>query len=100
MLEEGNTGQSFYAATRKLSLVAPTPQWCVKDIFAGKGPERVCEEVLKYFGGIANEEVPQMPQVDRCSSQLPDFTIARTIDLLKAAKKLTPQLKVTRFLTW
>ena len=50
MLEEGNTGRSFYAATRKLSSAALTPQWSVKDIFAGKGPEGVCEEVLKYFG--------------------------------------------------
>ena len=95
MLDEGNTGRSFYAATRKLSSAATTPQWSVKDLFAGKEPKGVCGEVLKYFGGIAGgDQVDhEMPDIDRCCGQLPGFTVARTEDILKAAKKTDSAVK-------
>lgn len=36
MLEEGNSGRSFYLATKKLSIAAFTPQWSAQDLFVGK----------------------------------------------------------------
>ena len=46
MLDDGNRGRPFYAATRKLAAATPTQPWCVSDLFVGMGPREVCGEVL------------------------------------------------------
>lgn len=45
LLEEGNSGRTFYAATKKLSSASQSPQWTVSDLFPGKEPSKICEEV-------------------------------------------------------
>ena len=40
LLEDGNNGKSFYAATKKLSKAAASPQWTVSDLFPGLEPMR------------------------------------------------------------
>ena len=87
MLEEGNSGKSFYAATRKLASATPNQQWSVRDVFPGKDASEVCHEVLEYFGGIAGSEGGPVPQVDRVQGGLIPFTPERTEKLLSAAKK-------------
>ena len=87
MLEDGNRGRSFYAATKKLAVAAPSKQWSVSDMFPGMSPAGVCNEVLGYYGGIAGDATGPMPEVARCTGGLGDFSIARTTSLLKSAKK-------------
>lgn len=59
----------------------------MKDLFVGKGPEVVCQEVLSYFGGISATEARPMEGIDRCHGGLPEYDVARTTELLEAAKK-------------
>ena len=87
ILEEGNAGRSFFAATWKLAKAAVVPQWSVKDLFVGKQPKEICQDVLNYFGSIAAESSVPVTGVRRCQGGLPLFTTERTEALLKAAKK-------------
>ena len=87
VLAEGNSGRSFYAATKKLAKAAVVPQWSVKDLFVGREPKGICRDVLDYFGRIAAEPSPPVEGVQRCSGGLPAFTLERTEALLKNAKK-------------
>ena len=87
MLEEGNSGKSFYAATRKLASATTSQQWTVKDIFPGEKAEEVCKKVLDYFGGIAASKGGPLPPGDVVPGGLVPFSPDRTEKLLKAAKK-------------
>ena len=87
MLEEGNNGRSFYAATKRLAKAAVVPQWSVSDLFVGRPPQEVCQEVLAYFGGVASGAAPDLSRAPRCSGGLPEFMVAGTEELLKAVKK-------------
>ena len=87
ILDEGNAGRSFFAATRKLAKAAVVPQWSVKDLFVGKRPEEVCQEVLDYYGNIAAGPAAPPDGVQRVHGGLQHFTAGRTEALLKAAKK-------------
>ena len=87
MLEQGTNGSSFYAATRKLAKAAVVPQWTVKDLYVGRRPHEICEEVLSYFGGVAPGPAPDFGNVMRIPGGLPEFTVGRTQDLLGAIKK-------------
>ena len=87
MLEEGNEGSSFYKATRKLASAASVPQWGVQDLYIGKDPAHICQEVLGYFGAISNMDAPPIANIARCHGGLPEFDLARTTELLRAAKK-------------
>ena len=78
MLEEGNEGSSFYKATRKLASAASVPQWGVQDLFVGKDPAHICQEVLGYFGAISNMDAPPVANIARCHGGLPEFDLART----------------------
>ena len=93
MLEEGNSGKSFYAATRKLASATPNQQWSVKDVFPGKDAVEVCNEVLKYFAGIAASEGGPSPPVHTVPGGLVPFSPERTEKLLKAAKKTNSMVK-------
>ena len=61
MLEEGNSGRSFYAATRKLSAARTSQPWSVGDIFPGVPPAQVGKKVLDYFGEIASSSGHPIP---------------------------------------
>ena len=87
ILEEGNAGRLFFAATRKLAKAAVVPQWSVKDLFVGKQPKEICQDILDYFGSIAAEPSGPIIDVRRCHGGLPFFTAERTEALLKAAKR-------------
>ena len=87
LLEDGNAGRSFYAATRKLATCTTAPQWSVGDLFPGQGPEVVCDEVLKFYGRIACAPAPPMPSIGCGGGGLGDFSVDRTTALLKAVKK-------------
>ena len=52
-LAEGNSGRTFYAATKMLSSPGTAKAWKVSDLFAGASPKQVCDNVLGYFGSIA-----------------------------------------------
>ena len=93
ILEEGNGGKSFYAATKRLAKAAVVPQWSVKDLFIGRESEEICREVLDYFGNIASDPLPPMGDVPRCSGGLQEFTVLKTEALLKAAKKTDSSVK-------
>ena len=93
LLEDGNAGRSFYAATKKLATCATAPQWNVGDLFPGQGPEEVCEEVLKFYGRIACAPAPPMPLIGCVEGGLGSFTVARTTTLLKAVKKTESRVK-------
>ena len=87
LLEGGNNGKSFYAATRKLSAAKTTQEWTVSDLFVGLKDEEVADKVLDYFGGIAKSDRPGIPDLPRVHGGLDDFTVERTADLLRRAKK-------------
>ena len=87
LLEEGNSGRSFYAASRKLSSCTSSPQWAVGDLFPGKEPSFVCAEVLNFYGAIACAPAETMPALERTGGGLGHFSTERTSDLLKDAKK-------------
>ena len=87
ILDEGNSGRSFYTTTKSLAKAAVVPQWTVKDLFVGRQPQEVCQEVLSYFGGVASGPPPDLTGVARGSGGLPEFTIPRTVKLLESVKK-------------
>ena len=88
LLEDGNNGRPFYAATRKLAAASSAQPWRVNDLFVGMGPEEVCREVLDFFGKIARtEDDTGLPELPRVRGGLGVFTVERTTKLLKASKK-------------
>lgn len=86
MLEEGNSGRSFYAATRRLASAGTSVPWSVKDVFPDKDSRQVGLEVLDYFGGIASEGDP-LRERRKVPGGLPRFDICRTTTILSRAKK-------------
>ena len=82
MLEEGNRGRPFYAATRKLAAASPGQPWSVTDLFVGMEPAEVGREVLGFFGGLARSDAEPMPRRTRVSGGLGFFSIDRTSTLL------------------
>ena len=93
MLEEGNSGKSFYAATRKLSAAKCNQPWAVSDIFPGTPPEQVGKNVLDYFGKIASATDHTIPHRQPVPGGLPPFDVDRTTDLLKEVKKSDSMVK-------
>ena len=93
MLEDGNRGRPFYAATRKLAAAALTQPWCVSDLFVGMGPCEVCGEVLGYFGGLARSDTGGIPDMPRLDGGMGYFSMERTTALLRAAKKTDSHVK-------
>ena len=87
MLSQGNSGKSFYAATKNLTGSGVGPKWNVADLFDDKAPEAVANKVLEYFGGIAGEKSSSGPQVPKMGGALPDLTPAEATKLLKRTKK-------------
>ena len=87
LLEEGNAGKSFYAATRKLSAAKTQKSWTVTDLFVGMSEGQVAEEVLSYFGSKARSDRPGVPDLPRTPGGLEEFIAARTAELLKKSKK-------------
>ena len=63
LLDEGNVGRSFYAATKKLSAAKSTQAWTVSDLFIGMSDEEVSGEVLGFFGNIARSDKPGIPDL-------------------------------------
>ena len=87
LLEDGNAGRSFYDATRKLSSAAGTPQWAVTDLFPGDAPAVVCDKVLDFYSSISSAPAVPIPWVEAEGGGLETFTMEKTTDLLKKAKK-------------
>ena len=87
LLTDGNSGRSFYAATKKLSAAKSVPTWSVNDLFVGMNPGEVCTEVLSFFGGIAKSDSPGIPDFPRVPGGLPKFTVESTTKMLRNAKK-------------
>ena len=87
LLDDGNNGRPFYAATKKLAAATPTQPWKVTDMFVGMGPNEVCGEVLDFFGKLARTESHGMPEVPRVNGGLGHFSVERTADLLRASKR-------------
>ena len=87
LLLDGNNGRPFYAATQKLSSATSSAPWSVTDLYIGKRPAEVCNEVLGFFSGIAGSEAPPMPDIPRVCGGLGPFSQERTAKVLKAAKK-------------
>lgn len=88
MLLEGNSGRSFYAATKELAKATVVPQWLVKDLFVGRRPQEICQDVLNYFGKVAEGPAPDLSEEERCLGGLGYFSHTRTEALLKAVKRL------------
>ena len=88
LLDDGNRGRPFYAATRRLAAASTPNPWKVTDLYIGMRPAEVCSEVLAYFGRIANEgEGRRVPEIDRCDGGLGQFSVERTSELLRQSKK-------------
>ena len=89
MLEDGNNGRPFYAATKKLAAASPIQPWKVGDLFVGMGPGEVCKEVLDFYGKLAKSETfgPSAMAVPRVRGGLGTFTIDRTVELLRGSKR-------------
>ena len=87
LLEEGNCGRPFYAATRKLAAASPAKPWKVTDMFVGMGPREVCDEVLGFFGSLARTDTGGLPHIPRVDGGLGHFSKERTAELLRASKK-------------
>ena len=87
LLEDGNAGSSFYAATRRLALAAPGTKWEVSELFSGQPPQEICDRILDYFGGNTDQDPAPLPDIPRGDGGLGDFTPARTEAILAAAKK-------------
>ena len=87
ILEEGCNGGSFYAASKKLSTATSSSEWRVQDLFNGRPPAEICDEILGFYGKISGTRMAPMPEVPRVDGGLGTFTIERTVELLGAAKK-------------
>ena len=53
----------------------------------GRPPQEICQEVLNYFGKVAEGPAPDLSGEERCLGGLGLFSQARTKALLKAVKK-------------
>ena len=93
LIEEGGKGRPFYAATRKLAASSSTAPWKVADLYIGMETGAVCEEVVSYFGKLAESEGEGMPDVPRCNGALGFFSMKRMADLLKNSKKTDSRVK-------
>ena len=87
LLEGGNNGKGFYAATKKLSAAGQAHQWSVGDLFPGMEPGEMCKEILGFYSQVSGQPSAPMPDLPRCDGGLGEFTPERTSDLLSAAKK-------------
>ena len=52
ILEDGNSGRSFYTAVKKLASPSSQAQWAVTDLYPGLPPAKVCHEILELYGSI------------------------------------------------
>ena len=94
LLEDGNNGRPFFAATRKLAAASSTSPWAVTDLFVGMGPGDVCREVLDFFGGLAKSEARGIPQdLPRVDGGLGFFSLERTSELLRASKNTNSRVE-------
>ena len=95
LLAEGNGGSSFYAATKKLASAHQKPAWNVTDLFQGRSDAEVCQEVLDYFGEIAQSGDDSLKNIGlpRVDGGLGHFSVERTADLLKNAKTATSRVE-------
>ena len=92
LLKQGNSGGSFYAATKMLSGPAGGKKWDVCDMFDNKSPENVCNKVLTYFGAISGERSGPPDVIPPCVGGLPEFTIPMVVHILKTSKKTQSQV--------
>lgn len=65
LLEEGNSGKTFYSATKKLSAAAQAPQWTVTDLFPGQDPQEVAKGVLDYYSSISDSPAVPVLEISR-----------------------------------
>lgn len=88
LLEEGNSGGSFYSAVRQLASPAAQSQWAVGGLFPGLSPADVCDEVLGFYSSIATAPPRPLPTAPTYESGgLGHFSKERTTSLLAASKK-------------
>ena len=88
ILEDGNSGKSFYTAVKKLASPSSQAQWAVTDLYPGLPPAKVCHEILEFYGSIAtapSRPIPPAPEFR--SGGLGLFSEERTASLLSATKK-------------
>ena len=88
ILEDGNSGRSFYTAVRKLASPSSQSQWAVTDLYPGLPTAKVCHEILEFYGKIAmapSRPIPPAPEFR--SGGLGHFSEERTVSLLSAMKK-------------
>ena len=97
MLEEGNRGRPFYAATRKLAAASPSQPWNVTDLFVGMGPAEVGQEVLDFFGGLARSDSEPMPY--RARMALASSLSTEPVHFLVDLRKQTPEWRGIHFHT-
>ena len=94
LLDDGNNGRPFFAATRKLAAASASSPWAVTDLFVGMGPGEVCREVLDFFGGLAKSEAPGIPpDLPRVDGGLGFFSLERTSELLRASKNTNSRVE-------
>ena len=93
LLDDGNNGRPFYAATRKLAAASSKAQWSVTDLFVGMAPGDVCKEVLDYFGGLARSEARGIPDIPRVDGGLGFFSKERTAELLRTSKSTNSRVE-------
>ena len=87
LLEDGNSGRSFYSATKKLAGATKAGEWKVQDLFNGREPAAICEEILGFYGKVSGQRLGPMPDAIPCTGGLGHFTESRTEELLGKAKK-------------
>ena len=92
LLEEGNSGGSFYSATKKLASPVSGAKWDVTDLFTGCSQEVVAERILDYFVGITDSVPEPLPDIWRGDGGLGEFALQRTEDILAAAKKASSMI--------
>ena len=87
LLDEGSQSRNFYSAAKRLASAAPPDRWEVSNLFPGLKPSEVCQEVLDFYGNISSAGIQQPPDIPRVEGGLSPFTVERTTELLRAAKK-------------
>ena len=99
MFEEGNNGRSFYAATKRLAKAAVVPQWSVKDLFVGRQPHDICQEVLAYFGGVASGPPQTCQKFRGAAAACRSLRLPGRRSSSKQSRSLTPRSRGTPYLT-
>ena len=90
VLEDGNTGKSYYSAVKNLAGPNGKKSWDVTDLFLDASSGETGERILDYFGSVGEgAETVEMPVVPEGGAGMDVFDEEKVLKMLKKHKKTT-----------